>query len=397
MKTIIPYCALLAAFGTGAAPLETAELRFARTDGTLSSESRRLVSMPDGARRLTVTVAEIARDVRALDVVLDAAVQPQDARGWWVIGDGRYGKMTRERGSLKSNRERMALFGMSVPSVTWCAVVKGLRLEYECHVDVRDGVYCVFPRFEIAGIEFDPYEDVVIDFYELKGRDANYSAMGRLYRSYQLGRGEVKPLRERIVGNPALAYATESIFLRCKFGRCDRRTSTRADWETNMPPVSVDYTFEDFRKIGFLAFAIAMFVGRTVGNALLARFSATAVFRFYVALTGLGMGASLLSPFLGLGAFAFLLVATVGFAIAGFGLSGLVPILYSNANRTTSMSPASAMTFVGSMGFLGYFFGPPMIGFLSHHTNLSIALAPFAVLILACLLLRLDGEPRQGN
>ena len=249
MKTIIPYCALLAAFGTGAVPLETAELRFARTDGTLSSESRRLVSMPDGARRLTVTVAEIARDVRALDVVLDAAVQPKDARGWWVIGDGRYGKMTRERGSLKSNRERMALFGMSVPSVTWCAVVKGLRLEYECHVDVRDGVYCVFPRFEIAGIEFDPYEDVVIDFYELKGRDANYSAMGRLYRSYQLGRGEVKPLRERIVGNPALAYATESIFLRCKFGRCDRRTSTRADWETNMPPVSVDYTFEDFRKI----------------------------------------------------------------------------------------------------------------------------------------------------
>lgn len=169
------------------------------------------------------------------------------------------------------------------------------------------------------------------------------------------------------------------------------------EWVNVFYKKSLTAEFEDFRKIGFLAFAIAMFVGRTVGNALLARFSATAVFRFYVALTGLGMGASLLSPFLGLGAFAFLLVATVGFAIAGFGLSGLVPILYSNANRTTSMSPASAMTFVGSMGFLGYFFGPPMIGFLSHHTNLSLALAPFAVLILACLLLRLDGEPRQGN
>lgn len=151
---------------------------------------------------------------------------------------------------------------------------------------------------------------------------------------------------------------------------------------------------EDFRKIGFLAFAIAMFFGRSIGSTLLDRFSATGVFRFYVALTGLGMGVSLLSPFLGFPAFVFLLVATCGFALAGFGLSGLVPILYSKANLTKAMSPASAMTFVGSMGFLGYFFGPPMIGFLSQHTNLSLALAPFAILILACLLLRFDDDAR---
>lgn len=164
------------------------------------------------------------------------------------------------------------------------------------------------------------------------------------------------------------------------------------EWVNVFYTKSLTPELEDFRKIGLLAFAVAMFAGRSVGNALLDRFSTTSVFRLYISLTGFGMGLSLLSPFLGVSAVSFLVVATCGFALAGLGLSGLVPILYSRANRTKAMSPASAMTFVGSMGFLGYFFGPPLIGFLSEHTNLSVALAPFAVLILACLFLRLGGE-----
>ena len=141
MKTVLFSAAvslsLAASAVRGEGMLRTADIRISRTDGTSSVASLDLVPMPDGARRLTVPVREIARDVGKIDVVLDAAVQPKDERGWWVIGDGRYGKMTRERGSLKSNRERMALFGMSVPSVTWCAIVKGLRLEYECHVEAK--------------------------------------------------------------------------------------------------------------------------------------------------------------------------------------------------------------------------------------------------------------------
>ena len=85
-------------------------------------------------------------------------------------------------------------------------------------------------------------------------------------------------------------------------------------------------------------------------------------------------------------------LGTIGYAIAGFGISALVPILYSKANKTKAMPAASALTFVGSMGFLGSFMGPPLIGHVAQATCLSLALGIFAVLILVCLFLRFDND-----
>ena len=146
------------------------------------------------------------------------------------------------------------------------------------------------------------------------------------------------------------------------------------------------------RKLGLLAFTVAMVTGRFGANGLVNRFSPGRVFRLYVLLSCVGLGLSLSAPFLGLSALVLLALVTVGFAVAGLGISGLVPLLYSKANRTRSMAPASALTFVGSMGFLGYFFGPPFLGFVSRMTNLSVALGIFAALMLFCLLLDLDRD-----
>ncbi len=149
---------------------------------------------------------------------------------------------------------------------------------------------------------------------------------------------------------------------------------------------------DGLRKIGLVSFTIAMVAGRFYANNLLNRLSTAVVFRLYVILSCIGLGVSLSSPFAYLSATAFIVLASAGFALAGFGLSGLVPILYSKANRTRSMPAASAITFVGTMGFLGYFFGPPLMGFISHLSNLSVALGLFAVLMLLCLFLNPDRQ-----
>ena len=145
-------------------------------------------------------------------------------------------------------------------------------------------------------------------------------------------------------------------------------------------------------KWGFCAVSATMTLGRLVTDRFVNRFGPVRVLRVYSALVAVGLGIALSSPFTGLSGLPLHVLATVGYAIAGYGISALVPILYSKANRTKSMPAGSAITFVGSMGFLGYFVWPPMIGHIAHATCLSLALGVFAVLILVCLFLRIDND-----
>ena len=142
-------------------------------------------------------------------------------------------------------------------------------------------------------------------------------------------------------------------------------------------------------KWGFCAVCAMMTVGRFVTDGFVNRFGGARILRIYCVFVSVGLAVALASPFTGFSGLSLHVLATVGYAIAGFGISALVPILYSKANRTRSMPAASAITFVGSMGFLGCFMGPPMIGHIAEATSLSLALGIFAVLILTCLFLRL--------
>ena len=145
-------------------------------------------------------------------------------------------------------------------------------------------------------------------------------------------------------------------------------------------------------KWGFCAVSATMTLGRLVTDRFVNRFGPVRVLRVYSALVAVGLGIALSSPFTGLSGLPLHVLATAGYAIAGYGISALVPILYSKANRTKSMPAGSAITFVGSMGFLGYFVWPPMIGQVADATSLSLALGIFAVLILVCLFLHLADD-----
>lgn len=146
-------------------------------------------------------------------------------------------------------------------------------------------------------------------------------------------------------------------------------------------------------KLGFCAVTGLMALGRFLTDGLIDRFGAKRVFHAYCVFVSAGLAIAMSSPYFGLSTMFLLIVATIGFAITGLGISGLVPILYSKANRTTSMPASSAITFVGSMGFLGYFAGPPVIGQIAQATNYSIALGLFSLLILACLIIDVDVSP----
>lgn len=241
------FAALCAA---SAFALDTATIRITMPDGKVSTrqvKAKRPAENPDGGdvRRVKIPVREIPRGALYLDIVADAAKAKKGEAGWYVLADGSLVEFTQDSGKY-SCRRRMPLFGFKTPRGSAAVVVKGLGLEFEPTAEASGGNYEVFPRFKIKEIRCDPYEDIVVDFYKL-GDGASYVDVGKVYRNYQLSRGEVRPLAERVKDSKSLKKAADSIYVRVKFSTRVRRGVPYSEWAKI--PMTVQYTFEDGRKI----------------------------------------------------------------------------------------------------------------------------------------------------
>ena len=249
MRTLV--IAVLGAFVSMTAfGFENATLRIKNIDGRVFERSVKFEKHNGGFYRIEIPVAEITRDIDCIDVIADAAVARQREPGFFVLGDSSYGEFTQDVGFYSPKFQHMPIFGMKTPHGAFVAIVKGLALEQKSTIEAKDGVYRAFPRFKIKDMYFDAYEPIVVDFYPLSGSDATYSGMARVYRNYQLGRGEVKLLRDRIKDNPTLAYTAESIYVRIKHARkeADRNKDKMQTLETE-PPLKIFHTFDDLADI----------------------------------------------------------------------------------------------------------------------------------------------------
>jgi len=72
--------------------------------------------------------------------------------------------------------------------------------------------------------------------------------------------------------------------------------------------------------------------------------------------------------------------AIAGFLLVGAGVSSVVPLVYSAAGRSKVLSPGVALAAVSTIGYLGFLFGPPFIGFIAQAFNLRASLGLIAIL-----------------
>lgn len=126
------------------------------------------------------------------------------------------------------------------------------------------------------------------------------------------------------------------------------------------------------------AFATAMTVGRFLADGMSARFGAIAILRYGAAIAGVGLAIAALSPWIP--------VALAGWTIAGIGLSGCVPQLFSAAGHTDQAAAGSNVARVAGIGYLGVLAGPAVIGPMTHFMPLNITfLLPVALCVItAC-------------
>ena len=228
---------------------KTVTLRIKKTDGQTEEKIQALEKTGPNVFRLKIPIKDIPRGIDTIDIVSDAATAKKGEAGYFVVSTGVMGTFREEAGRIEERKNPMPLFGMKNPRGAFVGIVKGLKYEFTTVVEVKDGVYEIFPRFLIKEMFFDPYEDLVVDFYALEGDDATYSGMARTYRQYQLDRGEVRPLKERVKGNPQLAYAADTLFIRVRHGAKANKTKIAYQTLTNEPPLAVNHTFDDFMRI----------------------------------------------------------------------------------------------------------------------------------------------------
>jgi MFS family permease len=84
--------------------------------------------------------------------------------------------------------------------------------------------------------------------------------------------------------------------------------------------------------------------------------------------------------------FPYFYTAMAGFLLVGAGVSSVVPMVYSAAGRSKTMAPGVALAAVSTIGFIGFLFGPPIIGFIAGLATLRASFT-FIALMGSCVVI----------
>ncbi len=144
-----------------------------------------------------------------------------------------------------------------------------------------------------------------------------------------------------------------------------------ADWSTLYYKKVLNNT-SGFATAGFTAFSIMMVVGRIFGDKIVNRFGLRKTLLIDCLIVFLGMFVALISmnP----------ISVVIGFGITGLGLSTIVPLIYSEAGHSKTMSAGVALAAITTVGMGGFLLGPVLIGFISEFSSLRIALSSLIIL-----------------
>jgi len=142
---------------------------------------------------------------------------------------------------------------------------------------------------------------------------------------------------------------------------------------------------------GFGAFALAMIVSRLSGDRILEKFGPVKTVKLggYIGGAAMGVGIAIAVPLSHSHQSIALVIADLGFVIAGLGIGPMVPAMMVAAASLPGIAPSVALARIGIIGLGAYFIGPTVTGGLAQAINLPVAMAyPALMLVLAGWLAR---------
>ncbi len=116
----------------------------------------------------------------------------------------------------------------------------------------------------------------------------------------------------------------------------------------------------------FGTFGVAMTIGRVFGDYFTLKLGKQKLMLIDALLSMVGLGIAL--------AFVSVWSTFIGFFLVGLGLSTIVPIVFSSAGNLKNISPSAGISMATSIGYTGFFIGPPTIGYLAEAFDLRVGL-----------------------
>jgi MFS family permease len=119
--------------------------------------------------------------------------------------------------------------------------------------------------------------------------------------------------------------------------------------------------------LGYTSFMVMMATGRFLADYVISEIGRKRLLQICGIMISAGLFTAVIFP--------NLITATIAFMIVGLGVSSNIPTVYSAAGRHPSIPPGMALATVGSVGFLGFLMGPPLIGYISQALSLRYSFA----------------------
>jgi len=187
-----------------------------------------------------------------------------------------------------------------------------------------------------------------------------------LWASRHLARPPIRPKPSSGSKEPFIVLPTKAVLPLGILAFCGMTgEGSIADWS----PIFIHEVVgaaESFSALGFAAFSVAMTLGRIFGDRVIHQLGRQRLLWYSCLLAVAG-----LSVVLGI---AGVWLSLLGFFAIGLGLSNIVPIIYSAARNTPGVEPSVGIAMATTIGYAGFFVGPPLIGYLSDQIGLRLGL-----------------------
>jgi MFS family permease len=128
---------------------------------------------------------------------------------------------------------------------------------------------------------------------------------------------------------------------------------------------------KEMATVGYAVYMVAMTLGRFTGDKMANSIGVKAMLKY--------SGGFILTGLLLAAIFPYTITTALGFMMTGFGVSCVVPMVFSMAGKIKHMSGGPAIAGVSTIGYFGFLIVPPTVGFIAEAFNLRWSLALIAL------------------